>query len=258
MGDGAGASPAQPTFGATRPVTVQAPANAASRRTATSRPVGASSRNAGPANPPRNQARPATPTRTAGLNPRVNVGRITRVGGPVSNAAARPSAAQPATGVSVSTVINPVTGRRNRLLPPDRKGAVPAAALARSAVSDVRSTRVAAARRAPPSTTAAVTSSGTASSVGAQRLSPGYVVVLASVPKSATSRIEALKRFADIQQTYGSVLTGKSPDVREANLGARGSYHRLMVGPPGSRDGANQLCSRLKSSGYSGCWVTAY
>jgi hypothetical protein len=99
-----------------------------------------------------------------------------------------------------------------------------------------------------PAAAAPVTSGGT----------NGYVAVLASVPKSASSRIDALKRFADMQQKYGNVLGGKTPDVAEANLGAKGQYHRLVVGPPGSREQASALCSQLKSQGYSDCWVTSY
>ncbi|MFA5950479.1 MAG: SPOR domain-containing protein [Hyphomicrobium sp.] len=86
----------------------------------------------------------------------------------------------------------------------------------------------------------------------------GYVAVLASVPASASSRIDALKQFADMQQKYGDLLQNKLPDVQEANLGEKGTYHRLLVGPPGSRDAASQLCTQLKAQGYSGCWVTAY
>lgn len=88
--------------------------------------------------------------------------------------------------------------------------------------------------------------------------SAGYVAVLASVPASGSSRIDALKQFADMQQRYGTILNNKTPDVQEANLGERGTYHRLLVGPPGSRDSANSVCSQLKAEGYSSCWVTAY
>ena len=86
----------------------------------------------------------------------------------------------------------------------------------------------------------------------------GYVAVLASVPVSGNSRLEALKTFADIQQNFGSVLKNRTPDVREANLGAKGRYHRLMVGPPSSAANANALCKELKSAGYPSCWITAY
>ena len=86
----------------------------------------------------------------------------------------------------------------------------------------------------------------------------GYVAVLASVPVSASSRIDALTQFADMQQKYGSILNNKTPDIQEANLGAKGTYHRLLVGPPGSRDSANSVCNQLKAQGYNGCWITAY
>jgi len=86
----------------------------------------------------------------------------------------------------------------------------------------------------------------------------GYVVVLASVPASGQSRLDALKKFADMQQQYGSVLANKTPDVRETTLAGKGAYHRLLVGPPGSRAQASALCTQLKASGYKDCWVTAY
>ncbi|MGQ0457683.1 MAG: SPOR domain-containing protein [Hyphomicrobium sp.] len=86
----------------------------------------------------------------------------------------------------------------------------------------------------------------------------GYVAVLASVPTSSTSRMDALKRYADMQQKYGAALAGKTPDVAEANLGAKGNYHRLVVGPPASREQANALCAQLKSQGYNDCWITSY
>jgi hypothetical protein len=86
----------------------------------------------------------------------------------------------------------------------------------------------------------------------------GYVAVLASVPASGTSRITALQQYADLQQRYAGILQNKTPDVTEANLGEKGRFHRLVVGPPGSKDGANSVCSQLKTAGYTSCWVMAY
>jgi len=86
----------------------------------------------------------------------------------------------------------------------------------------------------------------------------GYVAVLASIPHSSSSRIDALKRYADMQQKYSSALSGKTPDIAAANLGAKGHYDRLIVGPPGSRQEANSVCTELKAAGYSNCWVTSY
>jgi hypothetical protein len=54
------------------------------------------------------------------------------------------------------------------------------------------------------------------------------------------------------------VLQNRTPDVQEANLGAKGTYHRLLVGPPGSRGQASALCTELKAAGYKDCWVMAY
>jgi sporulation related protein len=82
----------------------------------------------------------------------------------------------------------------------------------------------------------------------------GYVAVLSS----KKSRMDALKAFADMQQKYGEVLGSKTPDVQEANLGEKGIWYRAVVGPPGSRDAATSLCSKLKTAGYTGCWVAAY
>jgi hypothetical protein len=82
----------------------------------------------------------------------------------------------------------------------------------------------------------------------------GYVAVLSS----QRSSMEALKAFADLQQRYGGVLQGKTPTVQEANLGAKGVWYRAVVGPPGSRAAAASLCTQMRASGYTGCWVTGY
>ena len=116
--------------------------------------------------------------------------------------------------------------------------------------------KVAAAKPAAAAPAAAAPVSNSVATTGSG--SNGFVAVLASVPRSDSSRIDALKRFADMQQKYGSVLGGKTPDVAEANLGAKGAYHRLVVGPPGSREQAGAVCSQLKSQGYGDCWVTSY
>jgi hypothetical protein len=85
----------------------------------------------------------------------------------------------------------------------------------------------------------------------------GFVAVLASIPHSSSSRIDALKRFADMQQKYSAALSGKTPDIASANL-SKGVYDRLVVGPPGSREQASNVCTQLKAEGYQSCWVTAY
>jgi cell division septation protein DedD len=78
------------------------------------------------------------------------------------------------------------------------------------------------------------------------------------VLSSQKSRMDALKAFADMQQKYGDVLQSRTPDVREVDLGDKGVWHRLVVGPPASREAASTVCTQLKAHGYSGCWVTPY
>lgn len=82
----------------------------------------------------------------------------------------------------------------------------------------------------------------------------GYVAVLAS----KRSRQEALNTFADLHSQFPDILGGVTPDVREANLGDRGVWYRLIGGPPGSREAALGICTKLKSRGMKDCWPVAY
>ena len=106
-------------------------------------------------------------------------------------------------------------------------------------------------KRRPPAVRQAAR---TTTDAAAPAVTSGYVAVLAS----RQSHMDALKTFADIQQKYSSVLQGRTPDVREANLGEKGVWFRVVVGPPGSRESANGVCGQLKTQGYTGCWIMAY
>jgi hypothetical protein len=100
--------------------------------------------------------------------------------------------------------------------------------------------------------------SGIGGPVAAPTGANGFVAVLASVPASASSRMDAMQQYADLQQRFTGVLGSKSPDVVEAKL-EKGTFHRLVVGPPGSRDAAGSVCAQLKAAGYTAdCWVTAF
>jgi len=134
--------------------------------------------------------------------------------------------------------------------PPVRIAAPPAAAPAVAAEPAPAPARKAIAAAPPPAREAAPKAA--ASVVTAS--TTGYVAVLSS----QKSRMDALKAFADLQQKYGDVLSSKTPDVQEANLGDKGVWYRAVVGPPVSRDAASGICSQLKAAGYAGCWVTAY
>ncbi len=137
-------------------------------------------------------------------------------------------------------------------------GQAPAAASALVETAAVDTATAAPAVKKPTAVkkVAAVTSPAAAGgSAGTAVTGTGYMAVIASVPASAKSRLDALTRWADMQQKYGTILQGKSMDVQEANVADKGTYHRLLVGPPGSREQATTVCSQLKAAGHPDCWV---
>lgn len=172
-----------------------------------------------------------------------NSGRSESAGG-------SPAVAGPSPTRSAQPKVKMVTGS-------DDRGSSAAQEKAAAPASPPQAKKSEAPKKVAAATPSASSSSSSASS-GPRPTGAGYVAVLASVPASASSRIDALTQFADMQQQYGNILSNKTPDIQEANLGAKGTYHRLLVGPPGSRDSANSVCNQLKAQGYSGCWITAY
>jgi hypothetical protein len=181
---------------------------------------------------------------------------------PVTTASNPPMVAVP--GMMVDTPLPPPSAARAALPPPQAPARVapqPPVKMASAAKAEppmMQAEPAAPARKPAPVAKQAVAKTPvpkvkTAAAPEASATS-GYVAVLSS----KKSRMDALKAFADIQQKYGDVLASKTPDVQEANLGEKGIWYRAVVGPPGSRDAATGLCSKLKTAGYNGCWVTAY
>jgi hypothetical protein len=79
----------------------------------------------------------------------------------------------------------------------------------------------------------------------------GFVVQVSS----QRSAEQAKASFASMKRRYKSVLGGFDPDIQRADLGARGTYYRVRVGPMASREAALRLCEQLKSAG-GNCFVT--
>lgn len=65
----------------------------------------------------------------------------------------------------------------------------------------------------------------------------------------------ALAAFADLQQKYPSILDGLAPTIKRADLGDKGIWYRLWVGPMDSRGNAADVCEQLKQAGLGGCFV---
>ena len=71
------------------------------------------------------------------------------------------------------------------------------------------------------------------------------------------SQTDALATFADIQQKYPRLLSGYRPIIKRADLGSKGVWYRLNVGPIESKKVASALCGQLKGAGMRSCLVRA-
>lgn len=79
-----------------------------------------------------------------------------------------------------------------------------------------------------------------------------YVVQVAS----SRDRGDAERLWVKIQRDYRDVLpSGAFADIKRADLGDKGVYHRLRLSGLANKDAASQLCSRLKARGQA-CFVT--
>jgi hypothetical protein len=77
--------------------------------------------------------------------------------------------------------------------------------------------------------------------------SGGYTVQLTSQRTEA----EAQAAYRSLRSKFPQELGGHEPIIRRADLGAKGTYYRAMVGPFGSAEAAAEVCSKLKAAGGS-------
>ncbi|MBZ8132562.1 SPOR domain-containing protein [Afifella sp. IM 167] len=66
---------------------------------------------------------------------------------------------------------------------------------------------------------------------------------------------QARSAFSSLQRRFPSLLANQEPLVREADLGDKGVFYRVQIGPMADRNAAISLCENLKSAGGS-CFVT--
>lgn len=86
---------------------------------------------------------------------------------------------------------------------------------------------------------------GTAPAGGAVQNSGGGVLVQVSAQRSEEAAASA---YRGLQQRYPSILGSFQPTIVRADLGERGVYYRVRVGPFSSGD-ATRLCEDLKAAG---------
>ena len=72
-----------------------------------------------------------------------------------------------------------------------------------------------------------------------------YVIQLASVPSVA----DAEREWARLQQAHPTQLGGRTVEVNAAEVGDRGTFYRVRIGPFVDRDAARELCRELNAAG---------
>ncbi len=88
----------------------------------------------------------------------------------------------------------------------------------------------------------------------AAQAAPGGSIFVVQVA-SRRSQSLALAAFADLQQKYTSLLGNYQPMIQSADLGAKGTWYRLRVGPMSKKAEAATLCKSLKRAGLRSCLV---
>lgn len=101
--------------------------------------------------------------------------------------------------------------------------------------------RVAAVNPAPPAVTGSVPPQETAPRPG----NPDYHVQVTA----GQDQSEALTTFGRLQQRHPNLLGGYMPNIKKVDLGEKGVWYRVRVGPMVKRRAAIRFCKKLKAQG---------
>lgn len=127
----------------------------------------------------------------------------------------------------------------------------PTAASSRSAPAEAEAAQPEPAPAARPQRLAAATPAAAPQVVESTGGSTGQFFVQIGARNDEGAAVAA---FATMQQKFASVLGNHAPSVRKADLGDKGVWYRLMVGPLETKADADQLCEQLKTAGMKGCF----
>ncbi len=132
----------------------------------------------------------------------------------------------------------------------------PAAPTAQAAAADIAEPQQVASIPPPapvkPKPVKVATAADTPAPKATPAKSPSQFVVQVGSKQNQT---DALATFADMQQKYPTLLSSYRPMVQKADLGAKGVWYRLRIGPINDKTAASKLCSQLKSQGLNDCLV---
>ena len=79
----------------------------------------------------------------------------------------------------------------------------------------------------------------------------GFVIQIAAF----RSQEEALSRYAKLKRRHSKLLSPYTSFIQRADLGDRGVYYRLRLGPIDGKDKASKLCRSLLAAGERDCLV---
>lgn len=96
-----------------------------------------------------------------------------------------------------------------------------------------------------PETTPRVAQPATPAATTAPASSGDFVVQVSSQRSEEAAR----SAYAGLQRRFPSVLGNQAPDIARADLGSRGVFYRVRVGPMETRQAASNLCQSLKNAG---------
>jgi cell division septation protein DedD len=136
---------------------------------------------------------------------------------------------------------------------PAPQEAAPAPEAAQAAPQQVASVQGAAPAPKPAAKPAAQQTAAATPKPAAAPASSKYVVQVGS----KKNQTDALASFADMQQKYPTLLANYRPMVQKADLGTKGTWYRLRIGPIADKTAASKLCTQLKSQGLPDCLVMA-
>lgn len=88
-----------------------------------------------------------------------------------------------------------------------------------------------------------------AAQLNVQQAAPAAVGDFVVQVSSQRSEEAARSAFSGLQRRFPSVLGDRSPDIARADLGARGVFYRVRVGPMETRVAAANFCETLKNAG---------
>ncbi len=183
-----------------------------------------------PATPTTSPAQAATPTPTSPAQAKPAVTATTTP--PVAKLTTTPPATAKPT---LTTTQTPVATAAPRALTP------PATTPTAKPPATTKPLLTATAKPAPVETKPLPAATTPAATAAAAPSGSSYLVQVASYPSEA----DAQASFAELKRKNGALLSGFSANVKRVDLGAKGVWYRLRVGPLSDKDAAAALADRI-------------